>query len=246
MTSWIGLQVRCVQCDAGFAATNSHGSRMNMQPAEDAAQTSATDLIEQDILFGRLRPRERLIEDDLMTRTGATRHAVRQVLVDLEQRRLVVRVPNKGAQVRDFARSEIAEICQMRDWLHALAAKSIPMPRSPEWLEQLSDLAQQHAQAVRSQNPMEIHRTNSAFHDLLFSACGNQYLAQTIHDYAQLSLAYRCHLMTRMDLAHQAQDEHVEMVEALRAGDSERLAVLCTAHTRAAREVYESLQGWRG
>lgn len=217
-----------------------------MQPVDDADQTSATELIEQDILFGRLRPRERLIEDDLMTRTGATRHAVRQALMDLEHRRLVVRVPNKGAQVRDFARTEIAEICQMRDWLHARAAKSIAMPRSPEWLEQITDLAQRHAHAVQMQNPMEIHRANSAFHDMLFSACGNQFLAQTIHDYAQLSLAYRCHLMTRMDLAHQAQDEHGLMVEALCAGDSERLAALCITHTRAAREVYESLQGWRG
>ena len=34
--------------------------------------------LEFDILFGRLKPRERLIEDVLMQRFGAKRHAVRQ------------------------------------------------------------------------------------------------------------------------------------------------------------------------
>jgi DNA-binding FadR family transcriptional regulator len=37
---------------------------------------------EEDILFGRLRTRERLIEDERIERFGATRHVVRQALVE--------------------------------------------------------------------------------------------------------------------------------------------------------------------
>ena len=36
--------------------------------------------ISEDILFGRLLPRERLVEDEIIARTGATRHAVRAAL----------------------------------------------------------------------------------------------------------------------------------------------------------------------
>lgn len=204
-----------------------------------------SDRFEEDILFGRLRPRERLVEDELIDRTGATRHAVRQALAELESRQLVVRVPNKGAQVRDFSRAELTEVCQMRDWLHELAARNLVLPADPDWVVQLQALQRTHAEAVERADPVAIHRTNNAFHNKLFAGCGNRYLAQTIYDYAQMSLAYRCHLMTRMDMAQQARDEHRQMVEAIRANDTERLAQLCVRHTSAARQVYESLQGWQ-
>lgn len=206
--------------------------------------SSLADLLEEDILFGRLRPRERLVEDELMERTSATRHAVRHALIELEGRNLVVRVPNKGAQVRDFNREDFMQIGQFRDWLHEKAALSIVMPVEPSWIAELESLQKQHDAAVKSGQPMEVHRTNSAFHNALFAACGNRYLAQTIHDYAQMSLAYRCHLMTRKDLAQQARDEHRQMIRAIKNSDSSLLATLCVEHTRAAREVYESVQGW--
>ncbi len=180
----------------------------------------------------------------LIERTGATRHAVRQALVELEARSLIVRIPNKGAQVRDFTQEDFVQIGQFRDWLHEKAARSIQMPANPGWIESLEQLQRQHANAVASGQPMAVHRTNTAFHDALFSGCENRYLTQTIREYAKISLAYRCHLMTRTDLASQARDEHYEMIQALRAGDSERLAFLCVEHTKAARSVYKQVQGW--
>jgi DNA-binding GntR family transcriptional regulator len=202
------------------------------------------DQLEEDILFGRLRPRERLVEDELMERKRATRHAVRQALIEQELRHLVARVPNKGAQVRDFTRDDIHQICRMRDWLHDKAARCIPMPADAAWIERLTALQRLHDSAVQSAEPMAVHRSNSAFHAELFSACGNRYLAQSIHEHAQLSLAYRCHLMTRNDLAAKARDEHWQMIEAITQGDRDRLADLCVAHTKAAQQVYASIQGW--
>ena len=203
------------------------------------------DVLEQDILFGRLRPRERLIEDELMQRTGATRHAVRQALLELEARHLVTRVPNRGAQVRDFSPDEVRQICEMRDLLHERAALSIALPIDPEWLARLEVLQAAHDEAVRAGSPIDVHRTNTAFHAALFGGCRNQFLTRTINDYAQLSLAYRCHLMTRSDLAEQAREEHHAMLRALRAQDLQALSVLCVSHTKPAQAVYETVQGWR-
>ncbi|MEO5772096.1 MAG: GntR family transcriptional regulator [Burkholderiaceae bacterium] len=215
-----------------------------MTPQKPSSEPALADRLEEDILFGRLRPRERLVEDDLMARTGATRHAVRGALVEMEQRQLVVRVPNKGAQVRDFERVDIEQICDMRDWLHERAARAMRFPADPAWIAGLEQLQRQHDAAVASAQPVAVHRTNAAFHAALFAGCGNRYLTHTINEYAQLSLAYRCHLMTRTDLANQAAREHWEIIAALRQSDVERLAKLCVHHTKAARAVYESLQGW--
>ena len=69
-------------------------------PAQPGAHTlpGIVDKLETDIVFGRLHPRERLIEDDLMARFGAKRHLVRQALVELERMGLVRRTRNRGGE----------------------------------------------------------------------------------------------------------------------------------------------------
>jgi DNA-binding GntR family transcriptional regulator len=200
--------------------------------------------LEEDILFGRLRTRERLIEDELIERFGATRHAVRQALAELERMGMVVRLPNRGAVVRDFSRDEVEHICAVREMLHAQAAALIPLPADPALLRRLEKLHEAHSREVQRGNLRGIHQANSEFHSTLFEACGNPYLTRTINDYAQMSLAFRCHVMVNPFLARRARDEHAAMIQALKRGDRAKLVRLCTHHTRAAKDVYFSLQGY--
>lgn len=220
-----------------FDDTRSMG-RTTQKPA------SIVDALEEDILFGRLRTRERLIEDELIERFDATRHAVRQALVELERKGMVVREPNRGAVVRDFTRDEVEQICAVREMLHAHAAALIPIPAPASLLQRLERLHEQHSREVERGNLRGIHHANSLFHDALFEACGNPYLVQTIRDYAQMSLAFRCHLMVNPLLARGARDEHGAMLAALKRGDRAKLARLCTRHTQPAKEVYFSLRGF--
>lgn len=200
--------------------------------------------LEEDILFGRLRTRERLIEDELIERFGATRHVVRQVLVELERKGMVVRERGRSAVVRDFSRDEVEQICAVREMLHAHAAALIPLPAPPALLRKLEQLHEAHSKQVEAGDPSGIHRVNNAFHDTLFEACGNPFLLQSIRDYAQMSLGFRCHVMVNPFLARRARDEHLAMIGALRKGDRARLVRLCVEHTRPSKRVYMSMQGW--
>jgi DNA-binding GntR family transcriptional regulator len=212
-------------------------------PRTPSALARIVAALEEDILFGRLRTRERLIEDELIERFGATRHVVRQALVELERGGMVVRQRNRGAVVRDFTREEVDQICAVRELLHAHAAASIPLPAPPALLRRLASLQREHAQQVERGTPAGIHRVNNLFHETLFDACGNRYLAATIRDYAKMSLAFRCHLMLDPAHARNARDEHAAMIDALERGDRERLVALCVGHTRPARDVYLAMQG---
>ena len=42
------------------------------------------DVLQRDIIFGRLQPREHLIEDEIMLRIGASRHAVRRSFDEMD------------------------------------------------------------------------------------------------------------------------------------------------------------------
>uniref|UniRef100_UPI003F708212 GntR family transcriptional regulator n=1 Tax=Elioraea sp. TaxID=2185103 RepID=UPI003F708212 len=99
------------------------------RPAEPAS--GLVGRITEDILFGRLLPRERLVEDDLVARFGATRHAVRAALQTLAREGLAVHHRNRGAQVRSFTPAEVEEITEVRELLHAEAARRIPLPAPP-------------------------------------------------------------------------------------------------------------------
>ncbi|TQF82492.1 GntR family transcriptional regulator [Elioraea sp. Yellowstone] len=199
--------------------------------------------ITEDILFGRLLPRERLVEDDLVVRFGATRHAVRAALQALAREGLVVHHRNRGAQVRSFTPEEVEEITEVRELLHAEAARRIPLPASPALMEALTAIEAAHAAAVARGDLSAIHAENDRFHETLFAACGNRHLAATIRDHARLSLAFRCHAMADPALAIQARDEHRAMLDALRRGDREALVRLCVNHTSFAKRAYRRVLG---
>jgi DNA-binding GntR family transcriptional regulator len=199
--------------------------------------------ISEDILFGRLLPRERLVEDEMIARTGATRHAVRAALQALVRDGLVVHLPNRGAQVRSFSPAEVEEITEVREMLHAEAARRIPMPPSADLLATLAAIEAAHSAAVDRGDLSAIHAENDRFHETLFAACGNRYLAAAIRDHARLSLAFRCHAMADPTLARQARDEHRAMLDALRSGDRKGFVRLCIGHTSFAKRAYRRVLG---
>ena len=117
--------------------------------------------LEFDILFGRLKPRERLVEDVLMQRFNAKRHAVRQALSELERIGIVTREPNRGATVRDFSAQEVEEICELREILQRRAAQRIPLPADVALIASLEEIQGRHDRAVAKRDPRAIDRERS-------------------------------------------------------------------------------------
>jgi DNA-binding GntR family transcriptional regulator len=52
---------------------------------DDAPALDVAKVLGEDIIFGRLAPGTRLVEDHLIARFGATRHYIRQALYELER-----------------------------------------------------------------------------------------------------------------------------------------------------------------
>lgn len=194
--------------------------------------------IEEDIIFGHLKPRERLVEDTLMERHGAKRHVVRQALAELVRQGIVVHEPNKGCAVREFATDEVEALYDMRALLQAHAARLVPLPAPAGLVDELRRLHKAHSAAVEAGDLRAVYRLNNAFHDTLFAACGNPYLIRAIGDHAWLAHAIRSYRIGDPALLAQAREEHGEMIAALETGDRERLVALCVAHILPSKEVY--------
>ncbi len=203
--------------------------------------------LEEDIVFGQRRPRERLIEDDLVAQFGTKKHIVRQALVELERMGLIERKRNKGAVVRDYTPDEVRQIFAVRKLLEAEAARQIPLPASDELIEKLSAIHETHSAAVDSGDIAYAFRANIRFHQTLFGACGNPYLVEAINLFAFKSHAVRFYSLVRPEYLQNARQDHAAMIEALRKGERKKLVTLCTEHleppVKAYGDAYEQMFG---
>ena len=191
--------------------------------------------------MGRLKPRERLVEDALMERLGVTRHLVRQALFELERMGIVARTRNKGCAVRCFSPAEVEQIYEVREVLQAHAARRIALPAPDSMIAALSAIHARHGRAVDTGALGAVHRLNHEFHNTLFAACGNPHLVAAIAHYAWLH-AIRSYRIADPALLRQARHEHAAMIEALRRGDRGALARLCVERIQPSKDAYLVLE----
>ena len=213
----------------------------------DARSSSSTlavvvDNVETDIVFGRLHPRERLIEDDLMARFGVKRHLIRQALADLERMGLVTRARNRGAAVADFTPAEVEQIYGVRRLLETAAASQIPLPLPAPVIARLQAVQRRHDEAVKSRDALGAFRTNNEFHRALFSACGNAYLSEAIGYFAQKTHVIRSFSIARPEYLREARAQHRAMIAALRSGDRKARVDLCANHLDISKLPYIEAQ----
>ena len=219
-----------------------HAKPSQTDTVADDALAKVVRELEADILFGQLRPRERLVEDALMQRFAAKRHVVRQALAELERMGIVVRQPNRGAAVRDFSATEVEEITELRETLHrrAIARMRLPQPALATGLEKIQ---RRHDAAVAARDPRAIDQANEEFHHALFEACGNNLLSRAIGHYAYLSRAMRLYPLVDRDLLDTLRGEHWAMIEAIKSGSRRDLTALVVQHIQHSKNLYLGVRG---
>jgi DNA-binding GntR family transcriptional regulator len=201
-------------------------------------QAEVIKRLEEDVIFGRLPPGARLIEDSLMARYGASRHFVRQALVQLERTGIVQREKNIGATVRSYSADEVRQIYDVREMLTRQAALMIRLPAPQALLAELEALQAEYVANSEKGDLRGIHDTNDAFHVTLFAACGNPYLVRSLQDYMGLTLPMRAKNLADQDGLRVSIDQHNVMIQLLRGNDNWALAQLCVEHMHSSKADY--------
>lgn len=202
--------------------------------------------LEEDIVLGRLRPRQRLLEEELAALFDAKRHVVRRALAELEAMGMVVHQPNRGAAVRDFTATEVEQIYSVRELLERQAALLMPLPAPPETVAALKGIHARHAAAIERHDARTVFRENLAFHRTLFSACGNPHLAEMIELLASRAHAIRFYSIADPVVLKQMRDEHGQMIDSIERGDRDRLVELVSGHIKPSKEAYFRLASLGG
>ncbi|MCL5962652.1 MAG: GntR family transcriptional regulator [Chloroflexi bacterium] len=193
--------------------------------------------LQQAIVRGHLKPRERLVEVELAQRFKVSRVLIREVIKKMESTGLVSILPHKGAQVTDLSPAEIEDIHFVLAMLEAMAARLASGRITSDMLAELESLVSEMDDC-----PPDAYRRimelNDRFHDLIYQASASPLLCQLIKD-----LHLRAHVVCylgwgRQDRLGQSCQEHREIIHSLRSHNLPRLEELIKRQRLSAKEHY--------
>lgn len=209
-------------------------------PTADTSPEAAdvAKVLTEDIIFGRLAPGERLIEDNLIGRFCVTRHFIRQALQELVRTGIAVREKNKSVKVRSLTPREVRQIYEVRELLQRHAALLIQLPASAALIERLEQLHAEYGRHLKAGNFSGVHAANDAFHLTLFGACDNDYLVDSIRHYMWLTLPVRANKTADVEHARASERDHHVLIQMLKGTDRWGLAQLCVDHLQGPKNNY--------
>jgi len=133
-----------------------------------AASARVAVYLRNAIMGGELRPGDRIRQEDIAAKFGASRLPVREALRMLEAEGLTEHEANKGARVPRLTQHEVEVIYQMREKLEPLAlAESLPSLADIDH-ERLEDVQRRIEENDDLDRFLELDRE---FHLLTYSGC---------------------------------------------------------------------------
>jgi DNA-binding GntR family transcriptional regulator len=192
--------------------------------------------IQYCIMVGEFRPKQRLVEAELMGRFSVGRGVIRDSLKILADRGLVSRNENKGAVVVEFSPKQIQDLYYLRSHLEGLAAEMAFDRISAEDIREMTRLQEELNDYSRVDRTLvQLHE---GFHEIIFKASGNGFLCSQIKSLIILAGPIRYFSYTHPDQRERTLREHEEMIECLKQGERDRFVRLCREHLIPGMKAY--------
>lgn len=196
---------------------------------EQAKQHALTQL-RQAILHGEMAPAQRLVENELAEQFGVTRASIRAALIDLEAQGLVERIRNRGSRVRLVTVEEAVAITECRMVLEGLCAAKAAVAASDEQLTELADLGAAMTKAVADGEPVTYSELNHTLHDRIREISGQRTAVELLERLNAQLVRHRFQLALRPGRPQHSLNEHLAMIEAIRARDPQAAEAAVRAH----------------
>ena len=136
----------------------------------------AVERLREDIVTGKLRPNQRLVETDIARQLMMSRTPVREALKLLEMQGYLSRLPGGGLIVTDHSPSQIRNLYEVREALETMALKLACQRATEEQIDRAAELHNSMIEVTHHRDTNRFIELNSSFHNELLSACGNEQL----------------------------------------------------------------------
>ncbi|MFA4928035.1 MAG: GntR family transcriptional regulator [Patulibacter sp.] len=186
--------------------------------------------LRDQILHGAFPPGGRLNEVEIATDLGVSRGPVREAMQRLARDGLVVLQPHRGAFVRRLTVDEVSNLFEVRITLERKVAALAAERLTPVQQEQLEQLRAGMAAQDEDIDPDDQFQGTHDIHALLAIASGNEALAAHVATVNRELLLLRTQSGQTQTRAHDAIDEHAELIAAVLSRDPEAAATAMDEH----------------
>ena len=178
-----------------------------------------------------LAPGALLREHELQATLGIGRTPIREALQHLARDQFVTVLPRRGMLVSSIDVDELATLYETRAVMEPFAARlACRRGTAGHWAE-MSELIEQSLRPGVA--PDALLAVDRRCHEIIWAAAGNRFLTDTLDNlYAHSDRVWHMYLADVADTRH-AVDEHIEILELLRAGDADACADAVEAHVRS-------------
>jgi GntR family transcriptional regulator, rspAB operon transcriptional repressor len=152
----------------------------NRGPGARSLAGNIVEVLQREIISGRFRPGQRLVERELIRRFGVSSIPVREALLELEGRGLVTRRHNCGCSVIRLSSADASRICRLRRVLE---------PKTVEWAAEritrtgvgkLRAQLDRLATAAKAADLAGFFREDIVFHRMIWEAADNPYAVHAL------------------------------------------------------------------
>ncbi len=196
------------------------------------------------IVSGELRPGEQVLQDSLAERFGVSRVPLREALKILEGEGQVTYRPHRGYFVAELDIDDLREVYRIRDLLESEAVRVAVPQITDEEVAALARCLDDVEQASESGDLTTMTAANRRFHFGLIEAAHMPRLLRLVRVLWDATDVYRSLYYAESKHRKAVQDEHRQVLDAVRQGDAEEAVALLRRHRqRAVESLAEVLPG---
>ncbi|MCE9681693.1 GntR family transcriptional regulator [Halomonas alkalisoli] len=200
-------------------------------------RVQAEEILRKDILEGRLRSGERLVENEICKRFGVSRPLVRECLRQLQAEKLVSYEPHSGLRVASIGIQEAYELYDVRILLEPYAAKEFTLKASDSQRLLLSETTQDMVDAITLADKHTAIKHKNSFYKILIKGAHHFVLEQTLIGLQNRILLMRGVSMSVPGRLEETAREIVRLQKAIEEKDSELARQVSQEHLERARKT---------
>ncbi|HEV3105176.1 MAG TPA: GntR family transcriptional regulator [Trinickia sp.] len=186
--------------------------------------------LEAEILSGKLPPGSRLEETELSERFECSRTPIREALRQLASEALITMRSRQPAMVSALSARKLLEMFQVMAELEGLCSRLAARRATPEQIARLRATQDELRAALDSGEVDRFYEINRRFHEIVYEASQNEFLAAQTRSLRNRVSVYRKMVTQKVRRRLDTVDEHEQVIAAIERGDGDAADKAMSTH----------------
>jgi DNA-binding GntR family transcriptional regulator len=179
---------------------------------------------------GRLKPGDRIHQEEICESLGVSRTPVREALLQLEPVGLVSFISRQGIVVNDLTEEDVRDLFETIAPLEAVAARLATPHLGEEDLTRFDRSLARMEELIRARDLLSLNREMEAFHEIHMIRCPNRLMVSTIRLLKRRFYDAPRRIAFVPEWEGQLLDEHRQLPALFRRGDADGAAAFMQLH----------------